>query len=246
MAEMAAKQTGYLLKPSIEACLSSNLRIADIGTGTGKFLQRLSESYPTALLGGLDISPALYPPSGTLPSNISLKVLDIKQPIPNHLVGIYDVVYARMLAAAIQPNEWGNIVRNISYLLRPGGYLQWEEYDFVGVKHLRGGYDSRVETARFMGRLFRDALKENFAYGWNILAEKMQAAGFISIETDIVSSDRVPQTRERLSMNGMRAIFSWAHLRTVKGAPGSHTREEIEQYGSGSILRHQIRMLCEV
>lgn len=82
---------GYLLHPAVVASLPPKPRIADIGTGTGKFLLLLREQYPDAILDGYDISPKLYPQENTLLPNVSLGVLDIKQPAPKELHGKYDV-----------------------------------------------------------------------------------------------------------------------------------------------------------
>ena len=152
------------------------------------------------------------------------------------------------------PHEWAPIVENISQLLKPGGWLQWEECDFSGVRHLRGAEygDSRVETARKMGRAFREALRERFEHGWDTLPDDMRAAGLVDIATDCVASDRVPETRERLTANGMQAIFSWARLMAEKGVKGAMTAEELdraeveafEDISHGCYVKFEIYIAC--
>lgn len=243
---------GYLLHPSIVAALPANPRIADIATGTGRFLLRLRELYPNAILEGSDISSALYPPLSELPPNMTLTVLDIKKPVPEELHGKFDVVHVRMLVAGMLSKDWAPAVNNLSRMLKPGGFLQWEEGDFVGLKHLRGGVDSQVETLRFMGRAFFNALRESFSYGWNTLPGHMQAAGLDPVLKDIVSSDRVPETREKSTINSIQPVFKWARLMTERGAPGAMTSEEIErlekkayeEIRSGSYVRYDIYVIC--
>lgn len=74
---------GYILHPSVT--LPSAPRIIDMATGTARFLLRLQPTYPHASLEGSDISPALFPPQSTLPPNVSLTVMDMKQPFPTEM-----------------------------------------------------------------------------------------------------------------------------------------------------------------
>jgi trans-aconitate methyltransferase len=220
------RNIGYVLHPETIAQLTPESRVADIGTGTGIFLEQLHVHHPETTLDGFDISTALFPAQSTLPSQISLRQLDIKQPIPQELQGQYDVVHVQMLAAGMLPSEWELVVRNVVLLLKPGGWLQWTECDFLGVKHLSGHPRATVETARRMGRAFRDALKERFGHGWNSLPVDMEAAGLASIRTDLLSSDRIPETREKMTANGMQAILSWARR---MAEPGTMTLEELNK-----------------
>ncbi|KAJ5834674.1 S-adenosyl-L-methionine-dependent methyltransferase [Penicillium robsamsonii] len=119
---------GYILHPSI-SLPNSDVFIADIGTGTGIWLHDLSRQFPNAQFHGFDISGEQYPAPGFLPSNVSLRYLDILKEIPSEYVGKYDVVHARLLVQVV--NQAGGdarpIIQNFLKLLKPGGYLQWEE-----------------------------------------------------------------------------------------------------------------------
>jgi hypothetical protein len=187
--------------------------------------------------------------------NVNLHVLDIKQPIPLGLQGTYDLVHVRLLAAAMLPHEWSTVVRNVSQLLKPGGWLQWEECDFAHVKHLRGHREgSHVDTARGLGRAFRDALRERFEHGWTTLADEMRAAGLCRVAADFVSSDRLPETREPMTTNGMKAIFKWARLMVdahanVPGLPAPGELQHAEEAAmadikSGCYVRFDIHVVC--
>jgi len=227
--ELLNQNIGYLLHPSIASKLQVAPTIADIGTGTGFFLVQLSELYPGASLYGFDISPALYPSTETLPSNIHLDVMDIRQPPPLSEHKKYDLVHVRLIVAGIKPSEWEVVVSNIVQLLKPGGAIQWEECNFAAVQHLRGGVMSSVHTARDMGGRFREALKDMFSHGWNILPQLFEGAGLEDVENDIVSSDRVAETRKAFTRNGMQAIFGWARLISSRNAPGSSPMDEIDR-----------------
>lgn len=80
-------------------------RVADIATGTAAFLRNLAPNWPDAILHGYDISTALYPPSRTLPSNVSLHILDARRDVPVSLWGQYDIVHVRLIAAGLAASE---------------------------------------------------------------------------------------------------------------------------------------------
>lgn len=244
------RNVGYLIHPSVASALPSNPRVADLGTGTGVFLTRFRELYPNATLDGFDISPVLFPQP--TPPGMTLATMDVKEPVPEELCGKYDLVHVRLLAAAMGADEWAPVVRNVARLLRPGGWLQWEECDFAGVKHFRGREGAHVDAARRLGRAFRDGLLARFEHGWNTLPGDMHDAGLAPVTSDMVSSDRLPETRERITANGMRAILAWAQLMTSKAVPGSMSAEELqkaerdayEDIRSGCYVRFDIYVAC--
>ena len=124
------KLTGALLPGHISSHLSSidSPHIADIGTGTGSWLIDLgSQLPPSSSLTGFDINSETFPPAETLPSNLTLQAHDILQPLPDEHLGRYDVVHARLLMYAFKKGEWEVVARRMASLLRPGGWVLWEE-----------------------------------------------------------------------------------------------------------------------
>ncbi|KAI1267655.1 hypothetical protein F5Y18DRAFT_443405 [Xylariaceae sp. FL1019] len=230
--DLMTKNIGYILHPSVAASLPRTPRVADIGTGTGRFLL-LRESYPYAKLDGTD-------------------VYDAKQSPPSDLHGKCDLVHVRMLVAAMLRGDRDTVVRNLCQLLKPGGFLQWEESDFIYCRYIRANVDSRVESARLMGYSFRDALRLRFSHGWFTLPNKMRDAGLTTVQSDIVSSDRLAETRKNTTLNAMQAIFSWARLMIERGIPGSMSPEELgsmekkiyEDFESGCYVRYDIYVAC--
>lgn len=219
------------MHPSITDKLSAidSPAIADIGTGTGSFLLQLARVYPKATLRGFDISQDLFPAPESLPSNVELGLMDVKQPPPSKEHNRYDLVHVRLLTAAMNPTDWEPAVRNLIQLLKPGGALQWEECDFTQCPYRRGRLDSSVSAARFMSTQFRMALMEKFSSGWSTLPQIMGSIGLLHVDDDIVSSDRVVETREAITTNGMVAIFLWAKLMSKRGAPGSLQIDELNK-----------------
>ncbi|EDP52230.1 hypothetical protein KXW98_001633 [Aspergillus fumigatus] len=119
---------GYLLHPSIDVS-RPDLAIADVGTGTAIWILDLLRQLPNAKFHGFDISSEQYPAPGFLHPNVSLSKLDILGEIPEEYREKFDVVHARLLVQVV--NQAGSdpvpVIRNMMKLLKPGGYLQWEE-----------------------------------------------------------------------------------------------------------------------
>ncbi|PQE28396.1 methyltransferase domain-containing protein [Rutstroemia sp. NJR-2017a BBW] len=247
----AGRNIGYVLHPSVVSNLPPRPVIADIGTGTGKFLLHLAKSFPDATLHGFDISPSLFPAPQTLPSNMSLDIMDIKQPPhPNH-ENKYDFINVRLIAAGINQTEWDLVVRNISTLLKPGGSIQWVECNWADVQHIRGDVMSSVATARSMGSMFKEGLRDKFSHGWKLLPQLFLEQGFDNVEEDIVSSDRVVETRSDMTRNGMQAIFGWARLLSSRHAAGSLSMDNLakleakaeQDIDSGCYVRFDIHVV---
>ncbi|KAJ0424473.1 hypothetical protein BJY00DRAFT_276765 [Aspergillus carlsbadensis] len=129
---------GYLLEPAVEKSLTTSsapqpLKIADLACGNGVWLTEvyahLAKANIPAQLDGFDINSVNFPDPAYLPASVSLRQLDIFTPdLPAELLGVYDVVHIRALTSVI-PNEptLTRVLSIASKLLKPGGFLQWEE-----------------------------------------------------------------------------------------------------------------------
>lgn len=83
------------------------------------WLTDLARQFPNAQLHGFDISSEQYIAAGFLPSNVSLRILDIFKDIPEEYVGKYDIVHARLLVQVV--NQLGGdplpVLKNLIKLL---------------------------------------------------------------------------------------------------------------------------------
>ncbi|KAJ5653364.1 hypothetical protein N7490_000367 [Penicillium lividum] len=126
---------GYLLEPTVEKSLlasSQPLRIADLACGNGIWLTELHSHFAknniSAMLDGYDINPVNFPDAAYLPKSVSVKQLDIlAKTLPAELIGIYDVVHIRAFVSVITDGDLAPILSVASKLLKPSGFLQWEE-----------------------------------------------------------------------------------------------------------------------
>ncbi len=223
------RNIGYLLHPSITDKLPESPVIADIGTGTGIFLSHLAKVYSKATLRGFDISPDLFPAPESLPFNVELGIMNIKEPPPSEEHNRYDVVHVRLLTVAMNPTDWDLAVRNVTRLLKPGGALQWVEGKFSDMQYLRGTMDLSVSATRLMISHFQKTLMERISSGWNMLPQIMRSAGFLAVDEDVVSSDRVVETRQALTANVTGAAILYARLRVKLGAADALHEDELKR-----------------
>ncbi|KAL7937007.1 hypothetical protein V8C35DRAFT_213265 [Trichoderma chlorosporum] len=121
-------QNGYTIDPKIP--INPDTKIAEIGTGTGIWLLDVSTQVPpTVQLNGFDISDGQFPPQSILPSNITLQVMNAFDEVPAEHFEKYDVVHLRLWCAIVKGCNTLPLIRHATQLLKPGGYLQWDEYD---------------------------------------------------------------------------------------------------------------------
>ncbi|KAJ5946143.1 hypothetical protein N7454_002982 [Penicillium verhagenii] len=140
----------HVLHPDIP--IKENMAIADIGAGTG-FTLRL-ESQRT-------ISPILtFPLPEYRPSNATFDVLDFLGELPSSLVGQCDVVHLRAWAFIIRDNGPSRLIQNAAKMLKPGGYIQWEDARFNSAV-VRG--DAALKMRQMMS-LMSGATKLNFEW----------------------------------------------------------------------------------
>ena len=105
------------------------LRIADLATGTAIWPLDIARTFPNAQVDGSDISLKQSPPAEWLPKNVSLSELDIYSDLPEKWRGIYDVVHLRLLLLVIRGNDPRPVLRNALKMLKPRGWIQWDELD---------------------------------------------------------------------------------------------------------------------
>jgi hypothetical protein len=108
------------------------------------------EQYQKVSLAGFDLLDVHFPAPQNLPENIKLGVLDaFVENIPDEHIGQYDVVHVRVFTAVVKKNDPAPLIKNAYKMLKPGGYLQWDEFDGGSFKAVAPGSnpdDSSVPT----------------------------------------------------------------------------------------------------
>lgn len=127
--------TGGLLPANIRSHLEAqgpSAAVADVGTGIGIWLKDLAqELHPSAQLDGFDFDTTKFPDEAQLPANVKLHFQNVLEPVPNAYRGRYDVVHVRLLMFALKREQWVEAARNLLEMLKPGGWLLWDELSFT-------------------------------------------------------------------------------------------------------------------
>ena len=61
-------------------------------------------------------------------TNVTQNLLD---PVPEDKKGTFDVLHLRLLILGLLNGKWKIACENLFQLLKPGGWIQWEEADFT-------------------------------------------------------------------------------------------------------------------
>ncbi|KAE8343476.1 hypothetical protein BDV24DRAFT_161522 [Aspergillus arachidicola] len=108
------------------------MKIAELGTGTGVWLFEAAKYLPPPTqLDGFDISDEQFPLKEQCPSNLRFGIMDSFVDPPTSLVVQYDVVHLRMWTSNFRNRDSGVIIHHVMELLKPGGFIQWEEADLT-------------------------------------------------------------------------------------------------------------------
>ena len=77
---------------------------------------------------GFDLSPTNFPAKEWLGENITTHVLDAFTPeLPEEWDGKFDIVHIRAITSAVKDNAVEPLIKNLVKMLKPGGYLQWDD-----------------------------------------------------------------------------------------------------------------------
>jgi len=134
---------GFNIHPRIPT--SGFRRIVDVATGTAIWPLDVAYECPDAEVDGYDISLDQCPRKEFMPRVRKLGTWDIFEDPPAEMQGQYDIVHVRLVVFVVKGNDPRPIIRNMMKLLKPGGYLQWDELDLSG-SHLERGSGNDVEA----------------------------------------------------------------------------------------------------
>ena len=168
----------FNLHPSIS--IPQEASVADVATGTAIWLIDVAREYPTARLHGFDIDTSQAPPKQWLPSNITLETWNIFDDVPENMIGTYDVVHLRLLVLVVHRSDIRNVIRKLLRMLKPGGYIQWDELDYPGT-HVRNGNNS-IQTPALHD--LREMVYSRGRNDWTLrLPEEFAEEGLVDITT---------------------------------------------------------------
>ncbi|KAL8864479.1 MAG: hypothetical protein Q9174_007337, partial [Haloplaca sp. 1 TL-2023] len=161
---------------STRAPIHSPSKILDIGCGTGIVTRQLGKAHPSAQVYGIDLSPVPVPAGAHAP-NVEYIVGDVRKMITRLGSESTDFIYSRLLIMGM--TDWPGYVRDMYSLLRPGGWVEMQEFSLDWYMH--GSYCS--QDWDWLRALFLAAEKKGYDLraGRNVEAY-MRQAGFVDIE----------------------------------------------------------------
>jgi len=179
----------YLWKDALEFNLHPSISfgedfvVADVAAGTGAWLIDIARQFPNAKLEGFDIDLDQAPHENWLPSNVKIRYWNIFEDVPSDLIEKYDVVHVRLLVLVIEPGNHGVVIRNLLKLLKPGGYLQWDELDCVNMCVKQADPTNPVPAPAL--EQLREMSYANGRYNWTLkLPEFLMGEGFQDAKID--------------------------------------------------------------
>ncbi|KAF9876553.1 putative SAM dependent methyltransferase [Colletotrichum karsti] len=155
-----------------------DIKVLDLGTGTGTWAIDFADEFPSAEVIGVDVSP--IQPTWT-PPNCVFQMDDIEQPWTweaNH----FDFIHIRNLEGCI--GNWTNLYRQAFQCLAPGGYIEIKEFDIeirsqthydLGDDHPFKTYSKTlIGAAEKLGKVGVQCRDRG-------IAKSLEAAGFVGI-----------------------------------------------------------------
>lgn len=97
-------------------------------------------------LYGFDIQPSHFPVD--VPANVHLLERNILDPaFIKEFEGSFDIVHIRAFGSSIKNSDTSPVCHAVKSLLRPGGYIQWEEMDQSNMNSSLDGKPAPQATA---------------------------------------------------------------------------------------------------
>ncbi|KAF7949173.1 hypothetical protein EAE96_008341 [Botrytis aclada] len=171
---------GFNIHPSILPHLPKDATIADVATGTATWLLDVGRQFPDGKLVGLDKDIKQAPNEKWLPGNTEVKKWDIFEDVPGEREGTFDFVHVRLLVLVLEgESQISEFVGKMMRMLKPGGYLQWDELDCVNM-HVKTSSSSVQAPAL---QQIRTKSWANGRYDWTLqIGSFLKDAGFEEID----------------------------------------------------------------
>lgn len=241
------RRQGYLIHPTITSAtnlcpnntkqrdIQPPIQIADIGTGNGIWALETCASLDSGILPyqmtALDISTAMFPPEQTWPKHCIFDTWDIFDEVPEQYIGKFDIVHARFLFSALvfkPTEERERAVRNMTRLVKPGGWFQWQEPCppvFAEINFHEDGscsFRDRVPAPSAAIAKYLPATQDPWVHRIGNLVKDV--AGFEQVE-----SYYLPPKREFLKFEADLFAWNWSETRQGFKRVGALSDETLEQ-----------------
>ncbi|KAL8733117.1 MAG: hypothetical protein Q9166_002309 [cf. Caloplaca sp. 2 TL-2023] len=147
---------GYILHPAIRP-LTPPLSVIDVGCSNGHWLLDLADNVPSVwTFHGFVIAGDNFPAKEYLPKNVTFSLHDVFADAPEELVGKFDVVHIRPFGLIAKSGDPTHLCANLIRMLKPGGFLQWDEVDAHRAFFLAQNPTISTQFTDKMSTLWRD------------------------------------------------------------------------------------------
>ena len=98
---------------------------------------------------------------------MTLQQCDVFDSIPSELHGQFDVVHVRTFCVVVRGGDPNPVAANLMKLLKPGGYVQWDEADCASFNaHSPNPQISNAKAAALLDRWQSFARKSDLRFDW--------------------------------------------------------------------------------
>ncbi|KAL7314048.1 hypothetical protein PS15m_007706 [Mucor circinelloides] len=127
----------YNLQGNFKAPLSKELQdgivVLDSGCGPATWTFDMAKEFPNSKFHGVDITPLSFP-EGVKPDNCEFQVANIAEHIP-YPDNTFDYIHQRLLVMGLTHESWDNTLKEMFRVLKPGGYIELHEPNFVKLRN---------------------------------------------------------------------------------------------------------------
>src|SRR5579883_1460167 len=199
----------YVLRGNYAAPLDQTVKtILDVGSGTGIWGHEMAQAFPLARVYGLDLEPpqtvSLAAPAAPVPDNYHFIQGNVLKglPFPDNM---FDYVHQRLLFLGVPQNSWPAVIKELSRVTRPGGWVEIYEADILFPDAGPATRELNSWTSRFMGMRGVDTTQMR-QLGNLLKRQGLRNVIAHTFEVPLGSWDRLGQLLEKDYLSGIRAL----------------------------------------
>ncbi|HLG63872.1 MAG TPA: class I SAM-dependent methyltransferase [Ktedonosporobacter sp.] len=199
----------YILRGTHAVPLDQSVKnILDVGSGTGIWGHEMAQAFPLARVYGLDLEPpqtvSLAAPAISVPDNYHFIQGNVLKglPFPDNM---FDYVHQRLLFLGVPQNSWPAVIKELSRVTRPGGWVEIYEADILFPDAGPATRELNSWTSRFMGMRGVDTTQMR-QLGNLLKRQGLRNVIAHTFEVPLGSWDRLGQLLEKDYLSGIRAL----------------------------------------
>lgn len=184
-------QLGYFLSPmcALDLQKQDSLSVANYCCGDGAWLidlhHQLLREKTQCYFVGFDNTDINFPPTDSLPQRVQLyeyptRDIDVEE-------DVYDVIHIRGLNTRLPPRDLQGILSRVWTMLKPGGWIQWEELGPWTVEAPSPSV-SKIWSEKLVAIMQSD--NRGFPGVYSCVQETLRDHGFVDFEHGTNNSDR--------------------------------------------------------